>query len=293
MNRLAKSFFAVYLAAALLPFISSAAFEAPGRPSGFVNDFAGLLSASDKAVLESKLSAFNSSTTIEIAIVTLPSLGGDDIETAARKIFDSWKIGKAKEDNGVLLIVAPNERKIRIEVGYGLEGALTDLQSSWVIQNTMAPAFQKGDYYGGLNEATDEIMADVKGEAKIPSGSNSKNSFSGILNSWFLPLAVVFVFQILASVLGRTKSFWLGGALGGLVGVVILLVEGVAIGILAIILLTLFGLLFDYIVSRRPPGSGGPGGFWGGFGGGGGSGGGGFGGFGGGGSGGGGSSGSY
>jgi len=309
MPRLYKIAAAILLGGALFsPFLSRAYFVIPGQPTGFVNDFAGILSLDQKTALESKLEAFNATTTIEIAIVIVKNLGGDTIETAARQIFDSWKIGKAKQDNGVLVLVSTEAvggvRPIRIEPGYGLEGALTDIQSKQIIDNDMVPAFKAGRYYDGFNAGVDGIISAVRGEAGAPP-EGPVNTIADFMFSfgWLFPLAFIFIVRALAVFLGKTKSWWLGGVLGAVFGGIIgILNASLLIGAILFIFFGLFGLLIDYGASKsydkwksgggRGPWLGGGGGFGGGSHGGG-FGGGGFGGFGGGRSGGGGASGGF
>lgn len=278
----------------LLPLVVFA-YVSPGAPKGLINDFTGLLKDNEHQQLEEKLTAFEKNTGNEIAVVAIPNLGGDTIENFAVKLFEEWKIGKKGKDNGVLLLVARDDRKVRIEVGYGLEGSLTDAQSSWIIQNVITPAFRENNFYQGLNAAVDKIIAAASGE-NIPEYTPEENRRSGGVDYFDLLLLVLFAPLWLASILGRSKSWWLGGVLGGIAGIIIGLIKGfLYAGLVWIGILIPFGLLFDFIVSRtygkaklegrRPPWWIGGGRF-----GGGGSG---FGGFGGGGSGGGGSSGSW
>lgn len=281
----------------LAPASSALAYYSPGQPSGFVNDFAGVLSAEQKTQLEQKLVAFEKDSSNEISVVTVKSLEGDTIDNFAVELFKDWGIGKKGKDNGVLILVAIADKKMRLEVGYGLEGALTDAQSSWIINNEMKPAFQQADYYTGLDNATDKIIAAAKGEyvpeEKVSSGKMSFKTIEWII--WLIILGFVW----LSSILGRSKSWWAGGVLGGVAGVIIGLIKGfVFFGLISVAILIPLGLLFDFIVSRsyskaKAAGRSYP--WWiggGGFGGGSSSGRG-FGGFGGGGSGGGGSSGSW
>ncbi|TSC59854.1 MAG: uncharacterized protein LiPW15_522 [Parcubacteria group bacterium LiPW_15] len=295
------------LAVAIWPLTTWAAFVVPEKPAGFVSDFAGMMSTEEISALESKLADFNATTTIEIAVVTIRSLDGDTIENAAQKIFDTWKIGKVKADNGALVLVSLEDRKARIQTGYGLEGALTDIQSSQIINEDITPAFRAEKYYEGLNSAVDDIILAAKGEARFSeNGDNLKDSW--IMKLLFSNAGWLFIFipflilRILAISLGRTKSWWLGGVLGAAGGGVLGLIFGSLIAaIAAIVFLTPIGLLFDYAASKgyekwkagggKGPWLGGGGGF-GGFGGGSHSGGG-FGGFGGGRSGGGGASGGW
>jgi len=119
------------------------AYTNPGSPTGFVNDFAGVFSGEQKATLEQKLVTFEKETSNEITVVTIKALDGDTIENFAVKLFEDWEIGKKDKDNGVLVLLAMDDRQMRIEVGYGLEGALTDAQSFWIINKIMKPAFQQ------------------------------------------------------------------------------------------------------------------------------------------------------
>jgi len=271
------------------------AYYNPGQPSGFVNDFAGVIDENTKQSLEQKLAGFEKESSNEISVVTVKNLGGDYIENFASELFKEWGIGKEKQDNGVLVLVAVEDRKMRVEVGYGLEGALTDAQSNWIINNEMKPAFTVGKYGEGINLAVDKIIGATKGEYIA---SDNNNNGASNWNWEFIFWIVIGLFMWLAAILGRSKSWWAGGVIGGVIGVVIALIWGFLwIGVGSIIGLTIFGLLFDFIVSKnyqsaKTSGRNLP--WWfggGGFGGG--ASGGGFGGFGGGMSGGGGSSGSW
>lgn len=280
--------------ATIFIFLPIFSFAMPEKPAGFVNDLAGVFSADQKNALEIKLSEFEQQTSNEIAVAIVSDLEGDAIEGYAVQLFEKWAIGKKGKDNGVLILAAIDERKMHIEVGYGLEGALTDAQSFWIINQVMKPAFAQGDYYQGIDGTTDKIMAATLGEY-LPSeeGSGMNEDLFGFI-AW-----MIFVIPIwLASILGRSKSWWLGGALGGVAGAIIAAIFGLLyIGVISLAVLIPLGLLFDYFVSksynihkssgRVPWWIGGPprGGFGGGMGG--------FGGFGGGRSGGGGASGSW
>lgn len=280
------------------------AYSNPGSPAGFVNDYAGLLQAAEKTDLESKLTQFNASSSNELAIVTIKSLEGDTIENFANQLFADWRIGQAKKDNGVLLLVALNDRKMRIETGYGLEGALPDATANQIITKTLRPAFQANNYYEGINKAADQIIAATYGEYQAepdkPGGFDfGKLDFEFI---FFLGFVLINVLAALWRYLAKSSSWWQGGLIGLILGFLIaLLVWNLLILITLPLILGGLGLLADFLVSRilpKPKASarrgnnfwffGGPGG----FGRGGGSGGG-FGGFGGGGSGGGGSSGGW
>ena len=278
------------------------AYVSPGKPSGYVNDFAHIFKAETITSLNTELTNFRNKTTSEISVVTVPSLGDETIESYAPKLFKEWGIGQAKQDNGVLLLVAPNERVVRIEVGYGLEPVITDIESSHIISDVITPAFKAGDYDKGVIEGTKRLELDAINEYPVSTTENTSQNHTqsstvfSLLSHLFYP--IIFGLIMLSSFLARSKSWWAGGVIGAGLGVLVLVFVGVVVGIAAIIGLTILGLLFDYIVSKRggsgkgpfPPfffGGGGLGGGRG-FGGGGG-----FGGFGGGMSGGGGSSGRW
>ncbi len=237
--------------AVLCGFQIATAFIVPTTPDGYVNDYANVLTPSTKAELEKQLQLFVASTTNEIAVVTVPSLDGDTIERYALKLFESWKIGKAKQDNGILLLVAVNDRKLRIEVGYGLEGALPDILAKNIIDTVITPSFKNGDYDTGIVQGVTAIMQATFGEYTAKATPRG-NSSSGAPWMVFLIVIVVF-FQYLSSILARSKSWWAGGVLGALVGggVIMLGLFGITfiVGGIVTVVLVLLGLLFDYIVS--------------------------------------------
>ena len=108
--------------------------------------------------LEPKLAALEAKSGIQLVVATVPSLQGQEIEPYANELFRTWKLGEAEKNNGVLLLVAPNERRVRIEVGYGLEGTLTDALSKVIITNAIAPRFKAGDFSGGVTRGVDDIV---------------------------------------------------------------------------------------------------------------------------------------
>lgn len=126
--------------------------------TGRIVDAAGVLPADRKATLESKLDGLEAKSGIQLVVATVASLGGSEIEPYANGLFRFWKLGEAKKNNGVLLLVAPNEHKVRIEVGYGLEGTLTDALSKVIISNAIVPRFKTGDYAGGVERGVDDVV---------------------------------------------------------------------------------------------------------------------------------------
>lgn len=126
--------------------------------TGRVVDAAHVLDPATLAALEAKLAAQEARATDQLVVATVSSLQGTSIEDYANRLFRTWQIGQAKKNNGVLLLVAPNERKVRIEVGYGLEGILTDAVASTIIRNAIVPAFKSGDMAAGIVKGTDAII---------------------------------------------------------------------------------------------------------------------------------------
>src|SRR5260221_13907528 len=142
------------LAVSFLLFISISSFAqraVPDHGGVWVHDEANVLSASTKAQLEAVLKAERDSTSNQIAVLIIPSLDGDDIDSYGIRVAEAWKVGTKDNDNGAILIVAIQDRKVRIEVGQGLEGILTDPMSSRINRNEIAPRFRQGDYDGGSN----------------------------------------------------------------------------------------------------------------------------------------------
>ena len=134
--------------------------------SGRVVDEAGILDAPARAALTQSLADLEQKTTDQLVVVTLKSLQGTSIEDYGYQLGRRWQIGQKDKNNGVLLIVAPNERKVRIEVGYGLEGALTDAVSKLIIENSILPRFKVADYPGGIKRGVEDIIQVLSGDAQ-------------------------------------------------------------------------------------------------------------------------------
>jgi uncharacterized protein len=169
---------------------------------GRVNDRANLLSAGERARLERTLADFEARTTTQIAVLTVPSLEGDEIGSFGLRVAEAWKTGQKGKDNGAILIVAAGDRKVRIEVGYGLEGALTDVESSRIIRGVIAPAFRRGDYGGGIEAAVRAMIQATQGEFTAPPGSGAarRTSIPSLL------FTVLMVIVLLTSRMGGL--FW-------------------------------------------------------------------------------------
>jgi uncharacterized protein len=162
--RFARPGTAAGLAAALL--FSLAALAALDFPplTGRVVDQANIMTPESRSELETKLKDLEDKSGIQLVVATVKSLQGGDIETYANELFRTWKLGQAQKNNGVLLLIAPNEHRVRIEVGYGLEGTLTDALSSVIISSAIVPRFKTGDFSGGISRGVDGIISVLSGD---------------------------------------------------------------------------------------------------------------------------------
>jgi uncharacterized protein len=183
------------------------AYSSPGNPTGYVNDFANVISETTESELETLLDTHEKETSSEVTIVTVPTIGDDYIEHYAVKLFEEWGIGTAKNDNGVLVLLAIDDRKVRIEVGYGLEGALPDSIADSIIRTKMVPALKNADYDAAARDSVTAILSAIKGEYTAEASSEDTGD-------WIVPVIFfgLFVLQWGAAVLGRTKEWWPGGA---------------------------------------------------------------------------------
>jgi uncharacterized protein len=201
----------------LLSFVAFAESDPfPARPNTIVSDFAGVLTSEEINALERKLVAFDDSTSMQLAVVTMHSVGEYDIADYSVQLFNKWKIGDKSKNSGVLLLVAIDDRKMFITTGYGMEGVLPDALCKQVIDRNIKPHFISGDYYGGLDDGTTAIMQIVKGEYK---GNSKARRTKGTAFPFILFAFIVFI--IIISKINRTKtygrknnlSFWAAWAL--------------------------------------------------------------------------------
>jgi uncharacterized protein len=242
---------ALLLVASALHAPLALAYVSPGQPVGYVSDFARVLSAETVESLNASLAAFESETSNQIAVALIPNLGGDYIENYAVKLFEEWGIGTKSKDNGVLLLLAVEDRKLRIEVGYGLEGALPDSVAQTIIDREVVPKLKRGDYDSAVLAGVAGITKATVGEytAEPSTFSFPKNGEAFI--EFFLVLPFILI-SWLGAILGRSKSWWLGGILGAGVGASIWFIWPLAVlgGFLLTALLLGVGLAFDYAVSH-------------------------------------------
>jgi len=154
----------------------------PKKPSPpkLVNDFTNTLTPQQKEALEEKLYKYDDSTSNQIVVVIISSLQDYPIEDVALRILRDWGVGNKDKNNGIVLLVAKDDHKLRIEVGYGLEGAVPDITANQIIQNDLVPAFKEDNYYRGIDQATDDIIKAAAGEYKAPAGYADRGRKKGI-----------------------------------------------------------------------------------------------------------------
>jgi uncharacterized protein len=199
----------VLLTCLALPLI---ALEVPPPPTQWFTDKAGIVAPTDGDLLNRKLEQFEQSSGASFIIYTFPSLEQESLEDFTIRCVSSWKVGQKKYDNGLVLFVFAKEQKIRVEVGYGLEGTVTDAFSSRVIREYMAPAFTQGQYGAGLNAAADAIIAKIRGgEAPVPPmqrrDTGSSQSSGGEDLGWVPLIVILFVvFFVIVPMFARRRS---------------------------------------------------------------------------------------
>lgn len=190
-------FAAILLLNAASGFAQGSIPEAPNPPR-LVNDFAQILSPDELQNLESKLVAFNDSTSVQIAVVIVPTLNGYEKADFANQLGEKWGVGGSKFDNGIVVLIKPKSSSENgeafIATGYGVEGAIPDATAYDIVNNEMIPQFKQNDYYGGINAATDVLISLVKGEFKADSYSKKKKGSSA-----FFVLIIIVVIIILIS----------------------------------------------------------------------------------------------
>jgi uncharacterized protein len=179
-----------------------------------VTDLTGTLTAAQQSALEEKLAAFEARKGAQIAVLILPTTEPEDIAQFGVRLLESWKLGRKGIDDGAALIVAKQDRAVRIEVQYGLEGVLTDATASRIINDTIVPMFKQGDFAGGINAGIDQMLKVVDGEPLPEPDRKWKPKGDGGRLPTFL-VAVVVIAIILRNLIGRGPSALLGGLLGG------------------------------------------------------------------------------
>lgn len=217
--------------------------------TGHVTDQTLTLNAEQKSALEQTLQAFEAKKGSQIAVLLVPTVSPETIEQYALRVAEAWKLGRKKVDDGAILVIAKNDRALRIEVGYGLEGALNDATSKRIISETITPRFKQGDFYGGITAGVNQMLQVIDGEPlPLPSG-NSNVSFGAIQQ--YAP--VIFVMAVIFGGLMRTLFGRFPGAIvtGTIVGGMAWLFAGaISIALVSGVIALLFTLIGGGMVGR-------------------------------------------
>jgi uncharacterized protein len=228
---------------------------------GYVNDYANMISPSAKAKIEAELKSFEQSDSTQVVILTIPSLKGEVLEDFSIKVAETWKIGQKGKDNGIVLLVANQERKIRIEVGRGLEGRLTDLTAGRIIDLVIKPRFKRGDFDGGFVAGISSLIDATRGEFKVEDKPRPARVRRHV------PIPTLLIFGGIALFMLGSFSRVLGG-MAGAVGLPLIAYLAIApFGLITLIFLAVLGLIMGILLPLFGGHGGGPflgGGSWGG-----------------------------
>jgi len=230
-----------------------------------VTDLSGTLNAQQRAALEQSLAEFEARKGAQIAVLMLPTTQPETIDQYAVRVEEAWQLGRKGVDDSALLVIAKNDRRLRIEVGYGLEGAIPDAVAKRIIDNDITPRFREGDFYGGIRAGVDRIMRLIEGEKLPPPAAHGPSASRSLHPEWLFALFffVVIGGSVLRAIFGRMLGAGVVGGVAGFVGWA--LVGSLAIGVVAALIGFLLTLSNDgRSVSPGRWSSGGYGGGWGG-----------------------------
>lgn len=190
-----RKFLIAAMCAALVFILAAGALALDVPPyKGRVNDLGNMMSPATRQALESRLAELERTDSTQVAILTIPSLEGDSLEDFSIRVAEAWKAGQKGTDNGVILLASKEDRKIRIEVGYGLEGVLTDVLSGQIITNVIGPRFKAGDFDGGFSDGVTAITGAVRGEYVAAPSKQRRRSKRGVLSLIIIPMALFMFF---------------------------------------------------------------------------------------------------
>ncbi len=212
-----------------------------------VTDLTGTLTAEQKGTLEQRLAAFEARKGSQIAVLMLPTTRPEEIEQFSIRLAEAWKVGRKGTDDGLILVVAKDDRRLRIEVGYGLEGAIPDATARRVISETITPRFKAGDFYGGISDGVDQLIRLVDGEKlPPPAAAPSYGSSQGAPDpgDWLGPAFLFLLIggAILRAVMGRLPGALAMAVLGGIAGAFLFGVFGAVISAIVAFILTLINI---------------------------------------------------
>jgi uncharacterized protein len=236
-----------------LHFVAAAQGTLP-KPSGRVTDLANVIDAATEADLDRRIDQLEQKTSAEIAVVTVTSLGGTTVEDYAVRLFKEWGIGQAKQDNGVLVLVAPNEREMRIEVGYGLEGVLPDGLAGQIIRDQFIPRFRDNDYNGGIRDGVARVIDVVARQQTLTPEEIAKLGEAPLSSEpWWIMIPFMGLFVTIGGIMFgaglRTKTFF-GLIFGGFFGGMPLLMAILVTGMIAIYTLVPWGFAMALVGYR-------------------------------------------
>ena len=221
-----------------------------------VTDLTGTLTAAQQSALEEKLKAFEDRKGAQIAVLMLPTTEPEDIAQFGIRLAEASKVGREQPDDGAILIVAKSDRIMRIEVGRGLEGALTDIASSRITNDTIAPLFKQGDYYGGITAGLDQMIRVIDGEALPPPDQQWKSPDDGGIPWPMIAIGAIVLGNMLRPFVGRLAGAGVAGLVGG--GIVWLFTSRVALAVISVVGFFLAVLLLGGFGGPRFGGRGGP-----------------------------------
>jgi uncharacterized protein len=238
----------------LVPLLSFA-LDVP-KLQGYVNDYANMISPQAKAQLETELKNFEQTDSTQIVVLTVPSLEGEVIEDFGIKVGEAWKIGQKGKDNGAIFIVSKQDRKMRIEVGRGLEGKLTDLMAGRIIDLVVKPRFKRADYDGGFIAGVSALIDATRGEFKADGNHQARRRDNSSRFMTFL------IFAGIAVVVLGSMSRPLG-AVGGALGLPLsVFLSSISLGLVGFLVLAVIGLFAGLLLPTLFSGGRGGGGFW-------------------------------
>ena len=185
------------------PFDPAALLQNKPSPQRLVNDLTNTLTAAQEQALENKLVAFNDSTSTQIAVVIIPSLGDNEIAAFNVRLFRAWGVGTKKHNNGIVLLIVKDDRKLNITTGYGLEGALPDITCKGIIDDIIVPQFKGDDYYRGIDDGTTAIMKAVAGEYSSTENKTTSHHYPLIVRILFWIVVIIVLIILL-----KTGLLW-------------------------------------------------------------------------------------
>lgn len=218
---------------------------------GYVNDYAEMMTPETRAALEAKLKAFEDSDSSQVVFLTVPSLEGDDIDDYCIRVAEKWKIGHMKKDNGVIFFASKSDKRMRIEVGRGLEGVLTDLIAGRIINNVVRPKFKSGDFDGGFNAGADAIVQVCRGEFK--NDGKTKSSDERPLTPYII---FIFIALYFAVVMSAAFSKIISVGIGALAFPAIIHFAIFPLGLVGLIVSATVGLILAFVLPYIPIGGG-------------------------------------